>query len=88
MQMPGKRLQHLVRPALGVHRCGQMGVQVLDCHTGEFPGARAPAQDILGPVRVVWVSVSVIRFHKRCHPYGGKKNLPNLGRFFFHRLID
>ena len=38
MQMPGKRPQHLVRLALGVHRPGQAGVEALD-RRRDRPGA-------------------------------------------------
>jgi hypothetical protein len=46
LEMQRKRPQHLVRPALGVHRCCQAGVQALDGRR-DGPGAplrSAPAQ--------------------------------------------
>ena len=46
---------------------------------GDFPGVRLSAQGILGSLRVSPIGVCLIRFHKSCHPYGRKKNLPVSG---------
>jgi len=49
VQVPGKRLQHRVRPALAVHRPGQVGVQALDSHAD---GPDAPLRSVPAPPRI------------------------------------
>jgi hypothetical protein len=60
----------------------------LPAFDGQLPIAPFSAQGISAFIGVTAISVCVIRFHKRCHPYGGKKKLPDSGRFSFRTLID
>ena len=87
LECQGHAVNRLPRPFAqqvgGVERPQLMFEVGLPAFENDFPGVRLSAQGILGFLRVTPIGVCLIRFHKNCHSYGRKKNLPVSGSLAF-----